>query len=350
MPVRAEQSSRSEASAPTICAECAVLMDMESGRVLYQKNAHARGRIASTTKILTGLLACELLSPEQIVCVPDEAVGIEGSSMYLQAGECLRVRDLLYGLLLSSGNDAAVALALACDGTVEQFAARMNARAAKLGMENSHFCNPSGLDEDGHFSSAYDLALLSRAAMRNETFQEIVGTKTMTIGSRTFQNHNRLLWSYSGANGIKTGYTRAAGRVLVSSAKRAGTTLLAVTICDPEDWVDHTALLDYGFSAFEHRCILRQGESIGSTAVIGGDQTSVSLYAGNSIRYPFAAGETWKLQLHAPRFVYAPVLYGSAGYMELLVNGVSVSKTPVFYRHPVAALPEQGFWKRLLGG
>lgn len=202
---------------PSLSAKSAILMDADSGRVLLAQNADARSRIASTTKILTGLLVCEQMALEKTVCVPKEAVGLEGSSMYLAAGEQITVRELLYGLLLRSGNDAAAALAILCDGSAARFAERMNARAAQLGMENSHFCNPSGLDEDGHFSTARDLALLTRAALRNAAFREAVGTKCITLGSRVLENHNRLLWRYPGANGVKTGYTRAAGRIAVDA-------------------------------------------------------------------------------------------------------------------------------------
>ena len=260
------------AAEPSIRAQSAILMDAESGRVLYELDADTRSRIASTTKIMTGLLACETLALDAEYAVPAEAVGIEGSSMYLRAGERVTGRELLYGLMLRSGNDAAVALAILCDGSVERFAARMNARAAKLGMENTHFQNPNGLDEEGHFSTARDLARLARAAMKNPDFREAAGTKNASFGQRALTNHNKLLWSYPGANGVKTGYTRAAGRILVSSAERGGRLLIAVTICDPDDWNDHAKLLDYGFSAFEKHTFLSAGEAVGTVPVVGGTE------------------------------------------------------------------------------
>ena len=335
---------------PAIHAQSAILMDAGSGRVLFEHNADARSRIASTTKILTGLLVCEQMDPEQELTVPKAAAGVEGSSMYLTAGERITVRELLYGLLLHSGNDAATALAITCGGTAERFVERMNIRAAQLGMTNSHFRNPSGLDEDGHFSTARDLALLTRAALRNALFREAVGTKSITLGTRTLTNHNRLLWSYPGANGVKTGYTRAAGRVLVSSAERGGRTLIAVTICDPNDWADHTALLDYGFSAFEWRCFLRAGASAGTVPVVGGVRDAVALRAGEALGWPLAPGETAELRLHAPKFVYAPVLSAPAGYAELLINGEPVRCVTVYYRYPVAQTPKKGLLSRIFGG
>lgn len=337
-------------SAPNVSAHCALLMDAASGRVLYQKNADEKSRIASTTKIMTGLLACECLPFEQMVCVPAEACGIEGSSLYLKPGETLPVRTLVYGLLLHSGNDAAAALALACDGSIERFAQRMNRRAAQLGMQNTHFCNPSGLDEDGHYSTARDLALLARAAMRNEHFAAAVGTKSIVLGARSLTNHNRLLWSYPGATGVKTGYTRAAGRVLVSSAARGGISLIAVTIDAPDDWNDHTALLDYGFSAFEHHTFLRGGEEAGQCAVIGGAQEHVALVCGESLRCALLPGECAELRIHAPRYVFAPVLYAQAGYADVLLNGECVCKTPLYFKNSVPLIEKKGFFARLFGG
>lgn len=337
-------------AAPQLSARSAILVDAASGRVLYEKNADERSRIASTTKILTGLIVCESLPLNREVTVPPEAVGIEGSSMYLQAGERISIRALLYGMLLRSGNDAATALAILCSGSVAQFAQRMNQRAAALGMENSHFCNPSGLDEDGHFSTARDLALLSRAAMKNLAFREAVGTKNAVFGTRALSNHNKLLWSYPGANGIKTGYTRAAGRILVSSAERAGHTLIAVTICDANDWADHTALLDYGFSAFEWRCFLRSGEKTATVDVVGGICRQAALCAAESLVWPMKAGETAELRMHAPHFVFAPVLRGPAGYAALCIDGEMVGTVPLYYRQPVAAAVQKGLLARLFGG
>ena len=178
---------------------------------------------------------------------PPEAAGIEGSSLYLKAGDTRSVRELLYGLMLRSGNDAAAALAVCCDGSVEAFVARMNTRARELGLRQTHFANPSGLDDEDHYSTARELALLARAAMENRTFREVVSTRSITIDGRTMTNHNKLLWRYEGALGVKTGYTRTAGRILVGAAERDGRRLIAVTIADPNDWADHAALYDYGF-------------------------------------------------------------------------------------------------------
>ena len=236
------------AAAPAISAKRAVVLDAATGRVLFDHHAEARAGMASTTKIMTGLLVAETCALDAPVEIPPEAVGVEGSSLSLEAGEVLRVETLLYGLLLHSGNDAAAALAIYCDGSVEAFADRMNRRAWELGLWDTHFVNPHGLDAEGHYSTALDLARLAAAAMENEVFRQVVSTKTIVLEGRSFTNHNKLLWQYDGADGVKTGYTQATGRILVSSAVRDGRRLIAVTMDDGNDWADHAALLDYGFA------------------------------------------------------------------------------------------------------
>ena len=208
-----------------VSAKSAILMDAQTGRVLYEKNADHRSLIASTTKIMTALIVCEQCNVLDRMRIPKEAVGIEGSSMYLKEGETLSLQELLFGLMLHSGNDAAVALAIYCGGTVEGFVALMNDKARLLGLSDTHFVNPNGLDHPEHYSSARDLAVLTAYAMENPIFQKTVSTKTLTIGNRSMKNHNKLLWMINGADGVKTGFTRAAGRVLVSSANRDGATI-----------------------------------------------------------------------------------------------------------------------------
>ena len=197
--------------AQAISAQRAILMDACTGRVLYEKQADTQSLIASTTKIMTALVVCEQCNVLDRMKIPKEAVGIEGSSMYLQEGEVLTVQELLYGLMLHSGNDAAVALAIYCGGTVEGFAQLMNDKAHRLGMDSSHFVNPHGLDAPGHYSTARDMAVLAAYAMENPIFRQTVSTKTVHAGTRSLRNHNKLLWQVEGADGVKTGYTKAAG-------------------------------------------------------------------------------------------------------------------------------------------
>lgn len=227
-------------------ASSAILMDVDSGRVLYEQNADAKMLIASTTKILTALVAIREGDLNDVVTVSREAAYTEGSSMYLKVGEKLTLETLLYGLLLCSGNDAALALT-ECAGGLTPFVALMNEKAAALGMAHTSFANPNGLDADGHYSTARDMAVLAAAAVENPTFRRICSSRSVTIGQRTMENHNRLLRQVEGCVGLKTGYTQAAGRTLVSCTEQDGCRLVAVTLQDGNDWADHAALYDYGF-------------------------------------------------------------------------------------------------------
>lgn len=233
------------AEALEVSATAAVLMDADMGQVLYEKNGDRQMLIASTTKIMTALVVLEHAAPDDVITVTPDHMA-EGSSMYLRAGETVRVEELLYGLLLCSGNDAALALT-ECAGGLTPFVALMNEKAAALGMAHTSFANPNGLDADGHYSTARDMAVLAAAAVENPTFRRICSSRSVTIGQRTMENHNRLLRQVEGCVGLKTGYTRAAGRTLVSCTEREGCRLVAVTLQDGNDWADHAALYDYGF-------------------------------------------------------------------------------------------------------
>ena len=339
------------AQAPGCSARSAILVDAQTGRVLYEKNADERSLIASTTKIMTGLLVCEEENLDREVTVPAEAVGVEGSSMYLKVKERVTLRDLLYGMMLHSGNDAAVALAIVTHGSVEAFAARMNERAQALGLHDTHFMNPNGLDEENHYSTARDLARLACAAMENEQFRSVVSGKSAMAAGRSLTNHNKLLWRVEGADGIKTGYTKKAGRILVGSACRDGRRLICVTIRDADDWRDQQALLEYGFSAFRRETVLSEGEIVGSVPVIGSKTQRVSLLAGQTVTCCLAEGQTVQTVLHAPQFVYAPVLPGQAGWIAVLVDGVCVRTIPALIAQTAEEdRPARGFWKQIFGG
>ena len=237
-PCRAEEIS--------ISAESAILMDADTGEVLYEKNADRRMLIASTTKILTALVALEQGGLRKEITVTADHM-VEGSSMYLAVGETVTAEELLYGLLLCSGNDAALALADVCCGSVETFVAQMNRKAQEIGMVNSSFANPNGLDAEEHYSTARDMAYLAAAAAEDPTFVRLCSTIQVSAANRTMSNHNRLLREVEGCIGMKTGYTMAAGRTLVTCAVRDGRTLVAVTLNDGDDWADHKALYAYGF-------------------------------------------------------------------------------------------------------
>ena len=245
--VRASRAAQL-APPPQVSAKSAALLDGMTGECLYEKNGDQRALIASTTKIMTGLLVCEAGDLDRTVTVPETAAGTEGSSMYLKSGETLTRRELLYGMMLHSGNDAALTLAISVSGSEAAFVRQMNRRACALNLTQTHFANPHGLDSGENYSTALDLARLAQAALQNERFRAVVSTKTITCAGRTLTNHNKLLWRYDGCIGVKTGYTRHAGRILVSAAERGGRMLIAVTISDPDDWRDHVSLLDYGFA------------------------------------------------------------------------------------------------------
>lgn len=318
--------------ASAISAKCAILIDAQTGRVLYEKQAEEKSLIASTTKIMTALVICEQTNVLDRVKIPKEAVGIEGSSMYLKEGEVLTVQELLYGLMLQSGNDAAVALAIYCGGTVEGFTELMNDKAHRLGMTQSHFANPNGLDSPGNYSTARDMAILTAYAMQNPIFAQTVSTKTITIGERCLRNHNKLLWQLEGANGVKTGYTKAAGRILISSVTRMGRQLIAVTFNAPDDWQDHKTLIEDGFSRFTVQQLVRQGQTLGQLELAGGQETSVDLIAAEDFSYSLAQGERVTISLPEAGFAYAPVVEGQeAGFAHILVDGTAVAKVPLVY-------------------
>ena len=324
-----------------ISAEKAILIDAATGRVLYEKQADTQSLIASTTKIMTALIVCEQCNVLDRMRIPKEAVGIEGSSMYLQEGEVLTLQDLLYGLMLRSGNDAAVALAIYCGGTVEGFAELMNDKARQLGMNNSHFANPNGLDAPGHYSTARDMAVLAAYAMENPIFARIVSAKSVTIGNRVLQNHNKLLWQVEGADGVKTGYTKAAGRILVSSVVRQGRRLICVTINAPSDWSDHKMLLEEGYTGYQVCHILSQGDCLATVEVAGGQAGAVQLLADCDFSFAVAPGEEISIKVPGAGFIYAPVVEGQeAGHAYVLVEDRSVGKIPLRFGETVEQAQE----------
>ena len=335
-----------------VSADTAIVVDGQTGRVLYEKDPDRQVLIASTTKIMTALLICEQCNVLDRMRIPPESVGIEGSSMYLREGEILTLQELLYGLMLQSGNDAAVALAIYCGGTVEGFAQLMNDKAPRLGLTGTHFVNPHGLDAPGHFSTARDMAALAAYAMQNPIFRQTVSTKTVTAGGRTLRNHNKLLWQVEGADGVKTGFTKAAGRILISSAQRSGRQILAATFDDPNDWSDHAALLEQGFRDFQVKQLVAQGQCLGYRPVFGGELAEVALLAKEEFSFAMAPGEVWSLRLPPQEFFYAPVAQGqSAGTAHILVDGAPVGKIELVCGQTVEQTQEEkpSFWKRIFG-
>ena len=319
-----------------ISGECGCLYMPERDLLLADISADRRHPMASTTKIMTALVVIENCSPSETVTVTPEAVGIEGSSVYLRAGERLSVEDLLYALLLSSANDAAAALAIHTAGGIPAFADMMNARAEALGLTDTHFTNPHGLADKEHYTTAAELARITAEAMKNPLFRRIVSTKSQKLTAdgervRLLSNHNRLLRSYEDCIGVKTGFTRARGRCLVSAAERDGLLLIAVTLDAPNDWQDHATLLDYGFSRYEGRLLNDYlGKSI-PLPVINGTQESVSL----SVRQTKSVileknAPPLDVSLEINRFAVAPIKKDAElGRIVYTQNGKTVATLPL---------------------
>ena len=334
--------------APDISARAAAVVEAESGQTLWELRADEPMLIASTTKIMTALVVLERCDLDAEVTVDAAWTGIEGSSMYLEPGQKLTVRDLLYGLMLASGNDAAVALACVTAGSVEAFAALMNEKAASLNCGNTHFVNANGLDDPEHYASARDLALITREALRYDDFRQIVSTKTKTVGQNTYTNHNRLLRECEGVFGVKTGYTMAAGRSLVTCCERNGLTLICVTLSDPDDWDDHKALYDWAYSLYVRDDVL--AGVTWTVPVIGGVADTVPVTAAEELSVFHRGQDEIRVEYRLPAFVYADVLAGEeAGEAVAYIGGTEAGRAALVYARdvPQARAEDPTFWERV---
>lgn len=347
----------SASAAPSTSAKSAILMEANSGRVLYQQNAFVRMPMASTTKIMTALVAIESGDIKRTVTVSPDAVGIEGSSVYLYPEEQLTLEELLYALLLESANDAAAAIAIEVAGSVDAFVERMNKKAESLGLTATHFTNPHGLDDEAHYTTAYDLAKLTAYALGNETFRTICSTVRKTIplkgdeGTRVLVNHNKMLSRYDGAIGVKTGFTKRSGRCLVSAAERDGLTLVAVTLCAPDDWNDHAKMLDFGFERYQNVCLAEKGGLVLPLSVVGGNTESVLVANTQPVNVILARshGEiTYRIE--APQMLYAPIADGcEVGRVVWRCDGEEIGTSPLVAISNVAykKAERQGFFSWL---
>lgn len=322
---------------PTISARCAVLTGPE-GQILYERNADERCLIASTTKLMTALVVSGRCSLEESVEIPAACCGLEGSSMYLSPGERCTVEELLTGLLLASANDAAEALALHCAGSVEAFAALMNEKAEALGMQNSHFVNPHGLDAEGHYGSAADLARLMAACMEVPELVAILGRSRAAVGEREFYNHNKLLWRCPGCLGGKTGYTQAAGRCLVSCCEREGTRLYCVTLSAPDDWDDHRTLYDWGFERYKTRDLT---EELHLTVPLLSDPPEKAAVKADPLRVFLPKDADPVLRVELPPFAFPPVCAGeTVGRVTALLDGRELGSSPLRFAESLPAEEE----------
>ncbi len=332
-------NSQAQAESGTECAtsaKAAVLIERSTGRILLSHNENLPLPMASTTKVMTALLALELGNPEDIVTVSRNAYGVPGTSIYLNQGEKITLHDLLYGLMLASGNDAAVAIAEHIGGDVDTFCRLMTERAAQLGCRDTVFINPNGLPAQGHHTTALDLALIARQAMQQPLFREIVSTRRASIPwegrsyHRILNNKNRLLTDYEGATGIKTGYTKAAGRCLVFGAKRDGMEVIGVVLgCS--DWFDEAArLMDLGFDKYSMFTAFAQGDTIRRLPVVNGVAQTVAVTAGAPLAVPVTNGCIPSLTIDLPKELPAGLPIGEpVGTAQLSVEGEVLASIPL---------------------
>ncbi|WP_134683246.1 D-alanyl-D-alanine carboxypeptidase family protein [Brevibacillus migulae] len=347
-----------------ISAEAAALIDVASGRILYQKNGDKKMRIASLTKTMTAIVAIEEGNLKDVIQIPDEAVGVEGSSIYLRKGERLTLEELLYGLMLRSGNDAATAIAIHIGGSVQGFAYKMNEKAALIGMTHTNFMNPHGLDDSNmHYSTANDMVKLSAYALKNPTFRQIVSTKVKSISwegeswDRRLQNKNKLLHLYEGADGVKTGYTKLAKRCLASSATRDGRQLAAITLNAPDDWNDSMKMMDWGFQTFKPTKLVGKGEAIDPDAPVFASEDQLQLITENDFVYPLTRSETTqvtsRVNLLQPR-LGKQMVGKHVGFLQIYLGNQPIGQIPLTVKEAVPTLKSQlgfhakeSFWSKL---
>jgi D-alanyl-D-alanine carboxypeptidase (penicillin-binding protein 5/6) len=312
---------------PSVDAYTAIVMDMKSGRVLCGKKIHEKRSMASTTKIMTAILAIENGKMDSMVETSRRAAGIGGSDIGIQEGKQYTLQTLLYGMLLNSGNDAAIAVAEHIGGSVDGFVKMMNSKAKEIGAVDTSFANPHGLDAEGHYSTAYDMALIARYALKNKTFSSIVSTKTYYIAGFGLYNTNEMLTSYYGADGVKTGYTGKAGRCLITSATRDGMRLISVVLGSPTRYKRAEAskkLLDYCFKNYRYYSLLKEGALIKTIPIDRGRGNAVNVRTSEGVVMPLTENEYENLdtEVWLPGRLKAPVYAGSdLGYVNLSVNG-----------------------------
>lgn len=324
-------SVASRADEYELSAQSAILVCADTGDVLYEKNPDDKMLIASITKIMTAIIVIENCDMDEQVKIKPEWSAVEGSSMYLKPDEYYTVSELLTGLLLVSGNDAATALACNMCGDELSFAVKMNEKANELGMSNSSFRNPHGLDDPEHYSTARDMAILASYCMENDIFRDIVSRSYATVKDQTYVNHNRLLREYDGCMGVKTGYTMAAGRTLVSCADRNGMRLVCVTLNAPDDWNDHKYLLDMGFENYRIASYSDNNFRV-SLDVASGVNGTAEAVPENDIKILTNADDEIDVRLEAPRILFAGGIKGEkVGEIQVFVNGELAASEKLVY-------------------
>ena len=345
----AETANFGKAGTVYVTADAAVLLDADTGQVLYAKNPHQRRPIASTTKIMTALLAIECGDLDHMVRVSPRAVGVEGSSIYLGAGEKLTLEELVYGALMHSGNDACVAIAEHIAPREDIFVQWMNRRAVMLGLKNTTFMNTNGLPHKDHLSTAYDLAVIAGRALQNPVFSHIVSTRNHVIkgpgGQRRLSNTNQMLWGYKGADGVKTGTTSAAGQCLVSSASRDGRRQIAVVLHSDDRYGDSARLLDYGFACFKNEAVAQKGDHAAYVKVRDGVEGRVSAGCARDVVVTVPVGGDGGVEkiIKKETEIKAPVMPGQVtGSLLVLVNGEPAAAADLIANKGVDRLPVYG--------
>lgn len=343
----------------TVSARSAILCSSD-GYVIFEKNADTPLPMASITKVMSAIVALELIDDtSKTVTVPKEAVGIEGSSVYLEDGEKVTYEMLLYSTMLESANDAVTALAILAAGSEEEFVSLMNKKAKELSMDSTHFCNPHGLSEAEHFTTARDYSKLMAYSLKNERFCNIIKTKKIIFekldGSKTrvLTNHNRLLNTYSGMLGGKTGFTKISGRTLVTAARKNGTTIICVTLDAPDDWRDHTSMLDAGFEAVKTVDITKE-ELSATIPVATGIITEIEATARQSFSFTCARDDEITFDIITPHIVFAPITKGdNLGRVEFFKNGKLIKEVELIAAKSVDLLEEktdkEGVFDKILG-
>ncbi len=313
-----------------------LIMDGRTLDVLEGENADQRLPMASTTKVMTALVTLDTVGLSEKVSVPPEAVGVEGSSLYVKAGEIYTVEELLYALLLQSANDCAAVLAWYAGGEdVKVFVEKMNQKATELGLKDTHFANPHGLSAEGHYTTARELAVIMAEALKNKDFCRITGAKKYTIGNKTVVNHNRLLSLYPACIGGKTGYTMEAGRCLVTAAQREGTTLICVTLGRRDDWNIHTSAYEKWFSSLETVSLAEKGAVSVKLPVAGGGIVSAINNDAVTARL-FQYDGSAETRVIAPSFLYGEKATGAVvGTVEFWYRGMRIGESPLVLTEPI---------------
>ena len=318
----------------SVSAKSATLYEPTTNTFLYSKNANARLPMASTTKIMTALVAIECSDVNKQVVVNDNAIGVEGSSIYIEKSECFTMLDLIYALMLQSANDAAAAIAYEIAGGIDEFADLMNEKAKEIGLKNTNFTNPHGLDNEMHYTTAQDLARLGAYALSNEIFKNVVSTHKKEITSsaktRLLVNHNKLLNLYDGAIGVKTGFTKRSGRSLVGAAEKDGITLISVTINAPDDWNDHERMLDYGYGILERRNLATYEQFCYKVPVVNSEQQYVTVKNTDELFVILKKHDNITINVVLPRYITAPLNAGDqVGYVSFCNNSTEIGRVPL---------------------